>query len=81
MTFGAFLDRFVPSIVTDYRVSRRRRTAQEPGGAWAVRGRCVEPVAQWKESPHAHEPVALGLSIVKPCFSIVSTKSMLAPLR
>jgi hypothetical protein len=36
---------------------------------------------QWKLSPHAHEPVALGLSIVKPCFSIVSTKSIVAPLR
>ena len=31
---------------------------------------------QWKESPQAHEPVAFGLSIVKPCFSMVSTKSI-----
>ena len=37
--------------------------------------------AQWNESPQAQEPVALGLSIVKPCFSMVSTKSMLAPPR
>ena len=37
--------------------------------------------AQWKESPQAQEPPALGLSIVKPCFSIVSRKSMLAPPR
>src|SRR5262249_17262641 len=36
---------------------------------------------QWKESPQAQEPVALGLSMVKPCFSIVSTKSMVAPVR
>ena len=36
---------------------------------------------QWKESPQAQEPVAFGLSIVKPCFSIVSTKSMVAPIR
>jgi hypothetical protein len=36
---------------------------------------------QWNESPQAQEPEAFGLSIVKPCFSIVSTKSMLAPLR
>ena len=36
---------------------------------------------QWKLSPQAHEPVALGLSMVKPCFSIVSTKSMVAPIR
>ena len=37
--------------------------------------------AQWKESPQAHEPVALGLSMVKPCFSMVSTKSICAPER
>src|SRR5262249_970916 len=36
---------------------------------------------QWNESPRAQGPVALGLSIVKPCFSIVSTKSMVAPAR
>ncbi len=38
-------------------------------------------LGQWNESPQAQEPEAFGLSIVKPCFSIVSTKSMLAPLR
>jgi len=37
--------------------------------------------AQWNESPQAQDPVALGLSIVKPCFSMVSTKSIVAPLR
>jgi hypothetical protein len=36
---------------------------------------------QWKESPQAQEPVAFGLSIVKPCFSMLSTKSIIAPLR
>ena len=36
---------------------------------------------QWNESPHAQDPVAFGLSIVKPCFSIVSTKSIVAPPR
>ncbi len=36
---------------------------------------------QWKESPQAQEPVAFGLSIVKPCFSMVSTKSIVAPMR
>jgi hypothetical protein len=36
---------------------------------------------QLKESPQAQEPVAFGLSIVKPCFSIVSTKSITAPPR
>ena len=37
--------------------------------------------AQWKESPQAQEFCALGLSIVKPCFSMVSTKSITAPSR
>ena len=49
----------------------------------AYRGRCTSPArqlaGQLNESPHAHEPVALGLSMVKPCFSMVSTKSMDAP--
>src|SRR5699024_9423609 len=34
---------------------------------------------QLKESPQAQELPALGLSIVKPCFSIVSAKSITAP--
>jgi hypothetical protein len=36
---------------------------------------------QLKLSPQAQELPALGLSIVKPCFSIVSAKSMVAPVR
>ena len=36
---------------------------------------------QWNESPQAQDPVAFGLSIVKPCFSMVSTKSIVAPPR
>lgn len=39
------------------------------------------PASQWKESPQAHDPVAFGLSIVNPCFSMVSTKSITAPPR
>lgn len=42
---------------------------------------CGESSAQWNESPQAQEPPALGLSMVKPCFEMVSSKSMLAPLR
>ena len=38
-------------------------------------------VDQLNESPQAQEPVAFGLSIVKPCFSMVSTKSIEAPFR
>jgi hypothetical protein len=38
-------------------------------------------LSQWKESPQAQEPPAFGLSMVKPCFSMVSTKSIVAPLR
>ena len=36
---------------------------------------------QWKDSPQAQLPAALGLSMVKPCFSMVSAKSMVAPDR
>ena len=34
-----------------------------------------------KDSPQAQVPVAFGLSMVKPCFSIESAKSMAAPAR
>src|SRR5699024_8357910 len=37
--------------------------------------------AQPKLSPQAQELPALGLSMVKPCFSIVSAKSIVAPER
>jgi hypothetical protein len=37
--------------------------------------------AQLKESPQAQELPALGLSMVKPCFSMVSAKSIDAPSR
>lgn len=40
-----------------------------------------ERSAQLKESPQAQELPAFGLSIVKPCFSIVSAKSIDAPSR
>ncbi len=36
---------------------------------------------QLKLSPQAQELPALGLSMVKPCFSMVSAKSMTAPSR
>src|SRR5690606_3707831 len=36
---------------------------------------------QWKLSPQAHLPAALGLSIVNPCSEIVSLKSIAAPSR
>lgn len=36
---------------------------------------------QAKEPPQAHELWALGLSMVKPCFSMVSAKSIVAPSR
>ena len=71
----------------------RRRTAPTGSTPWP-RSRSRQPrwrrrssrrterpsgTAQWNESPQAQEPVAFGLSIVKPCFSIVSTKSIVAP--
>jgi hypothetical protein len=48
-------------------------SVREVGGGGVLR--------QWKLSPQAQEPPAFGLSIVKPCFSMVSTKSIVAPPR
>ena len=47
-----------------------------------VRPRRVRSVSrdQLKLSPQAHELPALGLSMVKPCFSMVSAKSIVAPI-
>ncbi|WP_255372094.1 sulfurtransferase TusA family protein [Cellulosimicrobium sp. CUA-896] len=49
-----------------------RRAATGPRGA---------RTGQLKEPPHAQALPALGLSIVKPCFSMVSAKSIVAPSR
>ena len=51
------------AALVGFRVGIRRRRASD----------------QLNESPQAHEPVAFGLSMVKPCFSMVSTKSIVAP--
>src|SRR5919112_3251324 len=45
------------------------------------RGGLCEKADQWNESPQAQEFVAFGLSIVKPCASIRSAKSIVAPAR
>ena len=52
-----------------------------PRPATNSRSRAAGQSRQWKESPQAQDPVAFGLSIVKPCFSMVSTKSIVAPPR
>jgi hypothetical protein len=52
---------------------RSRRAASRPPD--------VRPTDQLKLSPQAQLLPALGLSIVKPCFSIVSAKSIEAPSR
>ena len=41
----------------------------------------TSPSGQENEPPQAHALPAFGLSIVKPCFSIVSAKSIVAPSR
>ena len=43
--------------------------------------RCAGLDGQLKQSPQAQELPALGLSMVKPCFSMVSAKSIVAPSR
>ena len=64
--------------VTAVRGSTKAASPVEGNAAFVTTGGVP---AQLKESPQAQEPVAFGLSIVKPCFSIVSTKSTVAPLR
>ena len=56
-------------------VTARRSTKLGSAGSFPA------AACQWNESPQAQDPVAFGLSMVKPCFSIVSTKSMVAPPR
>lgn len=61
-------------------VSETQSDAEPAGVADSASGTSMKLYGtQLKESPQAHDPVAFGLSIVKPCFSIVSTKSMDAP--
>ncbi|GAA4847595.1 hypothetical protein GCM10023221_28010 [Luteimicrobium xylanilyticum] len=57
-----------------------RRT--EPPRPESVATRFVpRATCQLKEPPQAQELPAFGLSIVKPCFSMVSAKSIVAPSR
>ena len=64
------------------RDARRPAPLQCRGPAVAVRVPGVSRRAdgQLKLSPQAQELPALGLSMVKPCFSMVSAKSIVAPL-
>ena len=57
------------------RNKRNNDDSLPPAGARQVQLRSVEAVAA------GHEPPRLGLSMVKPCFSMVSTKSIVAPIR
>jgi hypothetical protein len=73
----------VPSGGPEGLREKRRSGSARPGdGNWP---RCDPEdrsvIAQLNESPQAQELPALGLSIVKPCFSMVSAKSIVAPSR
>ncbi|GAA3703668.1 hypothetical protein GCM10022399_20410 [Terrabacter ginsenosidimutans] len=62
----------------------RRRPEDDEGpdrDGRALRTCGAPEAAQLKESPQAQLLPALGLSMVKPCFSIVSAKSIVAPSR
>ena len=73
----------VTAICTGTNLQRRR----PPTGHDAERARAAVasgPLGdedQLKLSPQAQELPALGLSMVKPCFSMVSAKSIVAPSR
>jgi hypothetical protein len=62
-----------------------RRPLEGAGRQWCGcvcgAGTSVVRVRQLKLSPQAQELPALGLSMVKPCFSMVSAKSIVAPSR
>ncbi|GIF11802.1 hypothetical protein Ate01nite_18340 [Actinoplanes teichomyceticus] len=55
----------------------RSRAAGRPADGTA----CEKLPDQWNESPQAQEFCAFGLSMVKPCASIRSAKSIVAPAR
>ena len=61
------------------------RDAERARAGWHGPSRAIRssrpPSGQLKLSPQAQELPALGLSIVKPCFSMVSAKSIVAPSR
>src|SRR6476619_2295287 len=65
-------------VVPGHRAVRGRRRAR-PWRSGPTRQ--FVGAAQLKESPQAQLLPALGLSMVKPCFSIVSAKSIVAPSR
>src|SRR6202021_3957187 len=78
-------DRDLVQLLGDQRVGELAAEGQQvigrdrPGDSyphrWGTLFRCRKGAragAQWKESPQAQEPDAFGLSIVKPCVSIVS---------
>ena len=52
-----------------------------PSGPVPVARALSQRLRQLKLSPQAQELPALGLSMVKPCFSMVSAKSIVAPSR
>ena len=60
--------------------ARRTPRGPVPGGTGPLGGR-RRSSGQLKLSPQAQELPALGLSMVKPCFSMVSAKSIVAPSR
>ncbi|GGK38983.1 hypothetical protein GCM10007073_01990 [Micrococcus flavus] len=82
MTRSAVSRRHGPAAGTTSGRTPGRGVRPDVGAAGASEpGPGRRPAAQWNESPQAQEPTALGLSIVKPCFEMVSSKSMVAPIR
>ena len=73
----------VTAICTTTNLPRAGRPSAPgtPRGPAPVTVRALSGVRQLKLSPQAQELPALGLSMVKPCFSMVSAKSIVAPSR
>ena len=73
----------VTAICTTTNLPRTRAAIDRRDAERARTGHGAGPlgVRQLKLSPQAQELPALGLSMVKPCFSMVSAKSIVAPSR
>ena len=70
-----------PSCIGAVREGTSLRTVSPAHGKFHALNLPTAHINQLNESPHAHELPAFGLSIVKPCFSMESAKSIVAPSR
>ena len=79
-SYGPFVGGITPAL--EIVLDEARAVSAEAAAGGPVRVvRAAHGRDQENESPQAQDEPALGLSIVKPCFSMVSAKSIVAPSR